>query len=73
MQVYLLWHAHDLDEGVDVKLLGVYSSERKAKEARVRAKGLPGFQDRPEGFHIDCYAVDEDHWTEGYVTVRQAE
>jgi hypothetical protein len=39
-------------------------------EARERAKGLPGFRDNQEGLLIDCYAVDRDHWTEGFVTVK---
>jgi hypothetical protein len=38
MDVYLLWHAHDLDEEVEVKLLGVYSTDPNAEGARERAK-----------------------------------
>lgn len=70
MKVHLLWHAHDLDEEVDVKLLGVYSSEQQAVEARERAKPLPGFCESPTGFHIDAYEVDTDQWTTGFVTVQ---
>lgn len=70
MEVYLLWHAHDLDEEVDVKLLGVYSSQQKAEGARLRASDQPGFRENPQGFHIDRYEVDQDWWTEGFVTVR---
>jgi homoserine kinase type II len=66
--VYLLWHAHDLDEEVDAKLLGVYSNKQKAEQARERAKSLPGFRDYPDQFHIDTYQVDEHHWKEGFVT-----
>jgi hypothetical protein len=69
MKVYLLWHAHDLEEEEDVKLLGVYSSEQKAEEAKTRSIELPGFRELPEGFHMDCYEVDQDHWTEGFITV----
>jgi homoserine kinase type II len=73
MEVYLLWHAHNLDEEEEVKLLGVYSSEQKAEKARERARSLPGFRDYPENFHIDRYAVDRDHWTEGFIPVRWGE
>jgi hypothetical protein len=73
MTVYLLWHAHDLVEEIDVKLIGVYSSEARAIEARERAKTLPGFRENPDGFHIDRYEVDKDSWTTGFVTVRQGE
>jgi hypothetical protein len=61
----------NLDE--DVKLLGVYSSEQMAAEAKERAIGLPGFRDAPDGFDIDCYRVDRDEWTEGFITVTAGE
>jgi len=32
----------------------------------------PGFCDTTEGFSIDPYTLDEDNWTEGYVTVRNS-
>jgi hypothetical protein len=64
-RVFLLWHEHD-DDG---KLIGVYSSEENAIAARGRVGNKPGFADSPEGFTVDPYRIDEDHWTEGYVTV----
>ena len=68
--VYVLWHTHVLPDGEENdKLIGIYSSESKANEAQERAGKLPGFRDAPEGFIIDRYALDEDHWTTGYVTV----
>lgn len=70
MEVYLLWHAQDLEEETDVKLLGVYSSQQKAEAARLRASDKPGFREHPEGFHIGRYEIDQDCWTEGFVTVR---
>ncbi len=70
MDVHLLWHVHKLPHGEeDDKLIGVYSSEEKAEQARVRAIAQPGFRDVPDGFIIDRYTVDEDDWTEGYVTI----
>ncbi len=70
MDVYLLWHVHELPDGEeDGKLIGVYSSRELAEQARLRALGSPGFREIPEGFIVDRYTVDEDHWTEGYVTV----
>jgi hypothetical protein len=71
--VFVLQHVHSLEDGVeDVKLIGVYSSREKAREAVARVGRLPGFADAPEGFHIDEYRVDQDHWLEGYVTVTGA-
>jgi hypothetical protein len=31
--------------------------------------GRPGFADEPECFSVDAYALDEDNWTDGFVTV----
>jgi homoserine kinase type II len=70
MDVYILWHVHELPGGEeDAKLLGVYSSPGSAEQARRRAASRPGFRDAPGGFHIDRYEVDADEWPEGFVTV----
>jgi hypothetical protein len=70
MQVYLLWHVHELAAGQDdEKLIGVYSSKDEANEALKRAKHLPGFCELPDGFVIAPYTLDEDYWLEGYCTV----
>lgn len=70
MEVFLLWHVHTTDDGEeDEKLIGVYSTRREAEAAIRRVNDQPGFIDTPEGFLIDPYVVNEDHWTEGYTTV----
>jgi hypothetical protein len=70
-KIYLLWHVHKLNElDDDEKLIGAYSSEEKAEEAKLRAMKKPGFQDAPDGFEISPYEVDQDHWLEGFVTAR---
>jgi hypothetical protein len=78
MEVFVLWHIHRSHDGDDEKLIGVYSSNTRAREAATRVAKQPGFVDQPNlrsgdetgegGFLIDTYLVDEDHWTEGYVT-----
>ena len=68
-KVFVLTHAHQLSpDREDVKLIGVYSTERRATAAVDRAKLLPGFAQIPEGFHVQCYPLDKDHWAEGFVT-----
>lgn len=58
----------DEEGGDDVKHLGTYSS-REAAQARIeRARTLPGFSEEPDCFYIEESVVDEDNWTEGYVT-----
>src|SRR5262245_48437090 len=70
MEVYLLWHIHKSPGGEEnVILIGVYSTQRQAEQAQQRATQKPGFCDAPTDFCIDCYVIDQDHWTDGYVTV----
>ena len=70
MDVFVVQHVHDMEDGEeDVKMIGVYSSREKAEQAVERLQIQPGFSDLPEGFCIDRYPVDKDHWTEGYVTL----
>ena len=69
MKVFLLDHVHEMESGEeDIKFIGVYSSEKSARQAIVRLSTQPGFRKYVEGFQINCYELDEDHWTEGFVT-----
>ncbi|HTZ97024.1 MAG TPA: hypothetical protein VMB18_11540 [Terriglobales bacterium] len=66
--VHLLWFVHEEAEGNDEALLiGVYSTEEKAKAAIQRLRDKPGFCRQAEGFQIHTYEVDHDHWTDGYI------
>jgi hypothetical protein len=64
--VFVLQHVREEGGSEDVKLLGVYSSRHSADDAVARLKHRPGFRDFPEGFHIDPYDLDVDHWSEGF-------
>ncbi|MBS0253645.1 MAG: hypothetical protein JSS36_00160 [Proteobacteria bacterium] len=57
---------HENPETADVKLIGVYSSHDAANSAVARLTVQPGFRGHPNGFSIDCYTIDKDHWVEGY-------
>jgi hypothetical protein len=71
--VFVLQHVHTREgDGEDVKFIGVYSSREKAQAALARLRRLPGFVDAPNGFHIDEYHIDQDHWAEGYVAIGSA-
>ncbi|MCO5165170.1 MAG: hypothetical protein M9894_02225 [Planctomycetes bacterium] len=66
----MLQHVHEFEDGSEsVKLIGVYSTLRRAGAAKKRLSRQPGFCDLPQGFTIDEYEVDQDNWTEGFVTV----
>ncbi|WP_084464553.1 DUF7336 domain-containing protein [Microtetraspora fusca] len=57
------------EEGDDIKLLGVYSTEERAERRMSTARGLPGFREEPNCFSIAEYELDEDQWKSGFVTV----
>lgn len=58
-----------LDEDGDEqgKFIRVYTTEEKARAAVDQLKPMPGFRLHPDGFHVDFYEFDEDHWTERFV------
>ncbi len=66
--VQLLWHIRADDTYADdAKLIGVYSSAEGAQAAIGRLCQMPGFRDYPEGFLVEEYQLDVDHWTTGFV------
>jgi hypothetical protein len=77
-RAYLLQHLHVCPDGEDdVKVIGIYSSLEAARAAVDGQKHLPGFSDfpsivnvdsdaQPDGFYIDEYVMDQDHWQDGY-------
>lgn len=72
--VFVVQHVHLLVHGEeDAKMIGVYSTRESAESAVSRLKKQPGFCDTPEGFCIDFYETDKDHWAEGYVTYTYTE
>jgi hypothetical protein len=79
--VFVVQHLHRLLSGEDgVFLIGVYSSDKAARSAVARLSLQPGFCKHPyivdpqkddddQGFHLNFYQLDKDHWTEGFVTM----
>jgi homoserine kinase type II len=67
--VYILHHAYTKNSHDETKLIGVYSSRRKAEAAIRRLRGLSGFRTQPDSFVIDAYGLDKDHWVDGFVSV----
>jgi len=67
MDVFVVQHLRESSDGTeDVKFIGVYSSAPAAQTAVERLRSKPGFCEYPDGFSIDRYPVDQDHWTEGF-------
>jgi homoserine kinase type II len=67
MDVYLVQHSRETEGDEDTKIIGIYSSEIAAQSAVERLKLKPGFSSYPEGFHVDRYRIDKDHWPDGFV------
>jgi len=70
-RVFVLFHSYENDDGYDEeKMIGVYSSEEKAKETIEKLKNVEGFCDYPvDCFGIDEYEIDKDHWVGGFCKV----
>ncbi len=73
MRVFKLYHIRAKEDGEDdEKLIGIYSTRENAKAAIQRLSGLPGFRDYPTGFQIFEHVLDQDGWTEGFVSAEVA-
>lgn len=69
-KVFLLHHVREVDdESDDMKLIGIYSSEEKARQALDQVKEQPGFRDHPDGFELSEAVVDHTEWAEGFRTL----
>ena len=71
MKVYVLQHGCELDDdATDVKTIGVYGTAADALAAQERLSAAPGFRDHRDGFSVDAYELGQNHWTDGFVTIR---
>jgi hypothetical protein len=65
MEVFLLHHVHEFDDGhEDVKLIGVFSSREEAEAALAGVRDQPGFRDLPTGFEMSSHQLDRASWLE---------
>ena len=69
-RVFVVQHSYTLGECEETKMIGVYSTLRRAQAAVVRLGKQPGFRRRPKCFCIGVYPLDKDHWVEGFFTSR---
>ena len=74
-EVYLVHHVRVIseeDDTEDVKLIGVYTTEKLAKEAVERLGKFEGFCDHLDGFDISETILNEDIWTSGFISIEEA-
>jgi hypothetical protein len=53
-------------------LIGTYTSREAAIVATERLRDQTGFRDHPQGWDIQQYKLDDDHWEGGFVTMPDA-
>jgi hypothetical protein len=71
--VYLLWNTHSNEAllgGEDIELICVYTSEKNAQDAQLRAAQLTGFRDHTNGFEIAVNTLNKNEWLSGFITVK---
>jgi hypothetical protein len=64
--VFLLEHKYKINNYYESKLIGVFSTQKKAEETIIKYQKLPGFKDYPDSFNIEEYYLDECHWVKGF-------
>ncbi len=65
--VYIVQHVHEFTDGTeDVKIIGIYKLESDALSAVARLQNVNGFNEHIDGFNIDKYELNKDHWSEGF-------
>lgn len=77
-KIYILWHTYELKDSYgahdEAKLIGVFSTEQKAKDTIDMLKDKEGFADYPaDSFEISEALIDKPEWTEGFFTYRYTE
>ncbi len=66
--VYLLQHTYEVNGYDETKVIGIYKTKEKAEETIAKLRKLPGFEKYPDAFFVDEYELDQDHWTEGFIS-----
>lgn len=68
---YVVYHEYEHPACIDnIRFIGIFSTNEDAEAAVEEASESPGFSEHLDGFTIGVYTVGEDHWTDGYATVR---
>ena len=74
IKIYLLQHSYEIEIHDDLKVdetkvIGIYSTYENADRVKEKLKVRKGFNRFSEDcFYIDEYELDQDNWTDGFVT-----
>jgi len=64
--VYLLQHSSLIDNMLETKIIGVFSTIKEAEQALSDSKALNGFKDFQDDFYIDKYPLNKVFWKKGF-------
>jgi hypothetical protein len=66
-KVYLLCHDYETSTSPDNGIIiGLFSTHELTSKAIEALSSKPGFANFKNGFTIDTYIVNEDHWRDGF-------
>ena len=65
-RVYTVNHSYKLNGCEEIKFIGVFSSEKKAKKAVKKLKKQKGFKKYKKGFNIGPCLVNQIYWDGGF-------
>ena len=64
--VYLLQHSTSIDECLETKIIGIYSTHEQVISVIEKYKNLEGFKKYKNHFFIDKYPLNESFWMKGF-------
>ena len=67
-KVYIVTHSYDFKGCEEVKDIGVFTSEKKAKKAVKKLKKQKGFKKYKKGFTIGPCLLNQIYWDGGFFT-----
>ena len=69
-RIYFLDYVYEFEDGHDdIRLLGVFSSRKKAKEALLRIKNNPNYEKIAKYLVISGSFMEKLNWPDGYVII----
>jgi len=66
-KVYLVNHNYELQGCDEIKFIGIFSSEKKAKKAVKKLKKQKGFKKYKKGFTIGKCPLNQIYWDGGFI------
>jgi hypothetical protein len=65
--VFVVMHELPYDDGhEDTRMIGIFSTARRARDAVRKVHNKPGFRQYKRGFDVSKCLVDHPQWTEGF-------